>query len=1141
MNGDDTDPHSEQIAQTWAAAGAYRQAAQENNNVDEYSSSRSIMETTIPGGLGTETTVPRPQRPPLFEPAIPQRRRLPSYVSEPPSTLLALSMMAEEEAAAQIAELGPSPFSTTTAAIGTAAQNEPRELKADVSLREKAWMHTAPQQATTAATNTANKNTVFGRSHLRTDAGDLAGAELYRRRRPPPIRLNSANALRSLSPSRTGKGGSIRSAGGVGGNPKTRVSNIQGLVRRRDADVLFADTQSDSDDNDDEKDIDKVTKGAAGSPRSDTLQRGKLGSEFDIDMPVVKPNRPFYRRRQFWVFFVLLTWTLSFVTAGVCLLVFRSVDDTTRLQAWRICFFAAGLPIIWYIGDFVTQMIVWAVERSMFTVKNALYFAYAVRKPLRNVIRALLCLGWWPLIMTVEYTGNQSDGALKAYNIILRCWGCITLFMVANLLKVLLGKVLALKFNKESHLNKMYTTLKKEQWLHCLLVPRQSYAEAGLLEGGGDGDGRGRLTHAGGSGGLSAFPTTRTRKSRKMFSKFKLSRSASAGDALDGLVGANTMNGGAGLAEKEMGDDNQMLQSRSSNVFSEKFKFWRKSSARLEIIAEESTSHMGTVSTGGGPTGGNTSDIKDFSITIDNDLPSTPTISPAAVAHTAQSPPLQPVRVDGGGIGSNKKSTGAAAIPKLQRTSSGPTSPLPPRAAIDAAYAAQKIKKSQNIDTTGTSAAGGTASMTSPLKHQYRRHPSLRSNSTAESLTSAHRTNTTLQQHNKDVAVGSMPDFGTGPLRRDEVMTRLARLERYIRKTNLEVTYRDALNNMEKSEVTNEDEAKRIGLFLFWNVKSNFEKSAISKEDLEEFIPTDDVDDAYDMLDDDGDGKVTVEDCVSAVQTIYQERSNLAASLKDTRSIASSLEVIIGVIIHLIGAMAYFYILFGVTFNQIWAFVSTTILGLSFIFGQYIRMIFENTMFLFNSHPFDVGDMLFMDNDYLTVDEIQINFTIFMTATKQRLWVPNQRMVTNPFVNLTTSGNRTESISILVDMDTPPNILDNVIAAMEALKQELPQEFSDVSGSFRDAAVPMKMTLKLFYEFTHNGTNLGRSARARSRIYVCVAQELQKSGVAYTWPAMRTLNLPAGGNGGGSAASAQAAAVGAAAADPNTASVVGVL
>ena len=54
-------------------------------------------------------------------------------------------------------------------------------------------------------------------------------------------------------------------------------------------------------------------------------------------------------------------------------------------------------------------------------------------------------------------------------------------------------------------------------------------------------------------------------------------------------------------------------------------------------------------------------------------------------------------------------------------------------------------------------------------------------------------------------------------------------------------------------------------------------------------------------------------------------------------------------------------------------------------------------------------------------------------------------------------------------MDTPPHVLDDVIAAMEALKEEMPQEYSAVGGSFRDAAVPMKMTLKVFYDFTHNG------------------------------------------------------------------------
>jgi hypothetical protein len=49
------------------------------------------------------------------------------------------------------------------------------------------------------------------------------------------------------------------------------------------------------------------------------------------------------------------------------------------LQIWRLSFFLAGLPIIWWVGDLATRGVVWAVERSMFRVQNALYFAYAVR------------------------------------------------------------------------------------------------------------------------------------------------------------------------------------------------------------------------------------------------------------------------------------------------------------------------------------------------------------------------------------------------------------------------------------------------------------------------------------------------------------------------------------------------------------------------------------------------------------------------------------------------------------------------------------------------------------------------------------------------------------------------------------------
>jgi hypothetical protein len=166
--------------------------------------------------------------------------------------------------------------------------------------------------------------------------------------------------------------GSVRSAGTATGNPKASVKSIQGLVRRRDADILFSESKSDSDDDDDDDDVDQVAKGPIGSPD----QGGNLGPEFDDEI-LAKPKRPFYKRRQFWVFAIMLSWTLLFVAVGVCF--FKPSDDITKVQYWRICFFLAGLPLIWYTGDFVTIVIVWAVERSMFTVKNALYFAYAVR------------------------------------------------------------------------------------------------------------------------------------------------------------------------------------------------------------------------------------------------------------------------------------------------------------------------------------------------------------------------------------------------------------------------------------------------------------------------------------------------------------------------------------------------------------------------------------------------------------------------------------------------------------------------------------------------------------------------------------------------------------------------------------------
>ena len=47
-------------------------------------------------------------------------------------------------------------------------------------------------------------------------------------------------------------------------------------------------------------------------------------------------------------------------------------------------------------------------------------------------------------------------------------------------------------------------------------------------------------------------------------------------------------------------------------------------------------------------------------------------------------------------------------------------------------------------------------------------------------------------------------------------------------------------------------------------------------------------------------------------------------------------------------------------------------LGFSFVFSGTVSAVFENAVFIFGVHAYDVGDVLYIDGQQLTVDEINM-------------------------------------------------------------------------------------------------------------------------------------------------------------------------
>jgi hypothetical protein len=141
-----------------------------------------------------------------------------------------------------------------------------------------------------------------------------------------------------------------------------------------------------------------TARGSTYSSTTDTTGLWDGEDVDDLDWNVDKGTTQRTPAAKFWRWFwicVPIIISLIFITAGVLYLVYGSDQMVSNLQIWRMCFFIAGLPVIWWIGEGVTLGSVWIVERSkLFKMQNALYFAYAVRVSifLFFILRPPICL-----------------------------------------------------------------------------------------------------------------------------------------------------------------------------------------------------------------------------------------------------------------------------------------------------------------------------------------------------------------------------------------------------------------------------------------------------------------------------------------------------------------------------------------------------------------------------------------------------------------------------------------------------------------------------------------------------------------------------------------------------------------------------
>ncbi|KAI3428453.1 hypothetical protein D9Q98_007280 [Chlorella vulgaris] len=333
-----------------------------------------------------------------------------------------------------------------------------------------------------------------------------------------------------------------------------------------------------------------------------------------------------------------------------------------------------------------------------------------------------------------------------------------------------------------------------------------------------------------------------------------------------------------------------------------------------------------------------------------------------------------------------------------------------------------------------------------------------------------------------------------------EELEKMHHIEKHIRKNQLKFTLTDQLGKGQAGVDDNELEAKRVAFYLYHNLRASRKRKWIQQSDLEDFLPPQQAAEAFLYLDIDGNGRISAREVRESVVNIFQERAHLALTLRDTKSVISKLERLLGAIIHTL--FIFFYLaIFKIDVTQAWLTFSSIMLAFTFIFGNSIRTIFECVVWLFVVHPYDVGDTLVITGENHKVEEITLLNTVLSRWDGGRIYFPNSRLNTEQLLNLSRSSNKGETLKLSLDLSTSLEIVEMLRASVEDHVKGNPTDFSGASSvNVRALGDPMKLAIGIYYEYSHNGVDAGRCSRARSALYMVVAAALNAAHVQFTLP-----------------------------------------
>ncbi|KAK9230271.1 hypothetical protein WN944_023238 [Citrus x changshan-huyou] len=169
----------------------------------------------------------------------------------------------------------------------------------------------------------------------------------------------------------------------------------------------------------------------------------------------------------------------------------------------------------------------------------------------------------------------------------------------------------------------------------------------------------------------------------------------------------------------------------------------------------------------------------------------------------------------------------------------------------------------------------------------------------------------------------------------------------------------DELHGDYNKNIESEWEAKAAAYWIFRNVAQPGSKY-IEEEDLLRFFIKKEVDVIMQKLDVVETGRIRRSDFSNWVVNVYKKRTSLAHYLNNSKEVMQELNKLFTGIVMVLIIIVWLLIVGLLTTKALLLILSQVVLAV-FLFGNTAKNVFEAIIFLFVTHPFDVGDRCVID------------------------------------------------------------------------------------------------------------------------------------------------------------------------------------